>query len=146
MRNIIFGAVIVLTVSFAAAFGSTPYPFEHAPGTNRIVTFWATWCAACKMELKEFETELPKLPGITLVLINLDSKPEAAKEWLNKNFKLEHIFVSDPDYKLADQVKLTAFPTTFLVNKDNKIVYELRNFEADKSTKILMDKAKELLL
>ena len=114
----------------------TLYQEPHFKDKARVVNFWATWCAACKVELKEFEELSKKYPEVNLVLINLDSdfaKGEAYLKLMHK-FGPNMITVHDPSYALAEKYKLDAFPSTLLVDKENKVIRTQRGFD-EKSSK-----------
>lgn len=116
----------------------TIYKEDHFKNEVRVVNFWATWCAACKIELTEFESQLKKHPGVKLVLINLDSDSTKGQAYL----KLKHEFgsnmmaVHDPKYELAEKYQLDAFPSTLIVNKSNEVVAVYKGFDEKNSKSV----------
>lgn len=120
----------------SVASAQRKYPYDHAPKTDRIVNFWATWCEACRAELTEWNKGLTVPKGWSIVLVNLDSKPELGSNWLKANFKLQHVEVADPDYKVADGMKLESFPTTYFVDQNGNVTYEQGNYNEDSLKKL----------
>lgn len=135
VKYLVFAFIFVL--GFCGSASAPTYPYDHLKGTVRIINFWATWCKACQEELLEFS---PALAGkkVNLILVNLDSDSSVGEKWLKENYKGEYLFVADPNYKIAEAMKLTSFPATFIVDKTDSIIYSQYGFEAIKSTDKLM--------
>jgi peroxiredoxin len=89
-----------------------------------LLNFWATWCGPCKIEMPwfvEFQRDY-KDKGFAVVAVSLDEegwevvKPFA--EELSLNFP---VVVGDDE--LADKFGgIAALPTTFIIDKEGKIV------------------------
>src|SRR5688500_2735340 len=57
-------------------------------GKVTVINFWATWCEACKVELKEMQTEFANLLGnenFRFMYVSLDKEPEKAVKWVSEN-------------------------------------------------------------
>ncbi|MEJ5165494.1 MAG: TlpA disulfide reductase family protein [Thermoanaerobaculia bacterium] len=87
-----------------------------------LINFWASWCNACKYELKEiikvkkdFESK-----GIKIITINLDEKTEKAKKFLLKN-KLE-LPVYQPEEDMGKFLKIKVLPLNILIDNQRKIL------------------------
>jgi cytochrome c biogenesis protein CcmG/thiol:disulfide interchange protein DsbE len=92
-----------------------------------LVNFWATWCGPCKMEtpdMVEVQTEL-RTKGVKFLGISADTGPSAnedVKEFIN-HFQLPYPVIIDRDEEIQSAFgNVRAYPTTFLVNKEGKIV------------------------
>lgn len=96
-------------------------------GNPIVVSFWATWCKPCRLELntiaEEYE-DLQEETGVKLVAVSIDDERNKSKVrpvvdasgweydiWLDTN----------SDLKRAMGVNYP--PQTFLINGDGKIVY-----------------------
>jgi len=86
----------------------------------KVIHFWATWCPTCKLEAANIEY-LSKYYDVITIAVNSGSDYEIAnylKEH-NLNFKV----INDKDSELSKLYNITAFPTTLIYNKDNKVVF-----------------------
>ena len=64
-----------------------PISLRDFSGEILVLDFWATWCAPCIKKLKEYEPIIDKYAdqGVTLLAVSLDSRPEVAVGWAQKN-------------------------------------------------------------
>lgn len=96
-------------------------------GQVTLVNFWATWCDACKVELKEMASEITKLSSRErVVFVSLDKDSGKAKEWITSQFKTspkmsENLF-HDETFKLADALGIESFPMTLIVDSQGKVL------------------------
>jgi thiol-disulfide isomerase/thioredoxin len=104
--------------------GKTLQPWT---GKQTLINFWATWCDACKVELKEMESAVSKLgPGRQVVFVSLDKEPKKAKEYFTKEFKqgspmLTGLFY-DSGFAMADALGVESFPMTLVVDDKGKVL------------------------
>jgi len=123
------------------------------PGKVTIVNFWATWCEACKIELAEFETKFKPLVAnsdFQVTLVSLDKDPAKAKDWFKSNIRDQAMFertsLVDPEFQIADQLAVDAFPMTFVVGRDGKVAHIQRGYKPElKQTEELVKIATGLL-
>ena len=114
-------------------------------GHKTLINFWATWCEACKVELREMDRELAKLqPHQKVIFVSLDKDPNKAKDYLTKEFKSSPAMVerlhSDESFKLADALGLESFPMTLIVDPSGKVIRVQEGFkEGSGSTTALFD-------
>ena len=122
-------------------------------GRVTMINFWATWCAACKVEIAEFEKMFPQLvknKDFHLAFVSLDKVPKTAADWIIKNSKLTGKGLTgsyhDADFVTADKLGIDAFPMTLILGKDGKVAHIQRGYvEEKKSTAEMMAKVQQLL-
>jgi len=104
--------------------GKTVQPWA---GKQTLINFWATWCDACKVELKEMEAEVKKLPSDRqVVFVSLDKEPKKAQEYFSKEFKSPSPMLSslyyDASFSMADTLGVESFPMTLVVDGSGKVI------------------------
>ena len=122
-------------------------------GKVTIINFWATWCEACKVELKEMQAdfaELLKDPRFQFAFVSLDKDPQKAVTWVENNLKDPKVYLSylfkDPEFQVADELDIDSFPMTLVIDATGKVVKIQRGFkEGEGSTKALASLAGSLL-
>ncbi len=101
-------------------------------GKPIVVSFWATWCKPCKLELNtiadEYE-EWQEETGVKLVAVSIDDQRtvNAVKPTVNTNGWEYDIWLdTNGDFKRAMGVNYV--PHTFLLDGEGNIVYSHNNF------------------
>lgn len=122
-------------------------------GKITIVNFWATWCAACKVELLEMEEQLQARladKNFQIAFVALDKEPAKAADWFKKNLKdpermLKSLYL-DETFELADKLGIDSFPMTIIIGKDGKVAHVQKGFkEGQGSTEKLVKLSEDLL-
>jgi peroxiredoxin len=91
-------------------------------------------CPICTRQVNEFTREAGEFAKLNARVVMVYPSPaeklkEHAQEFLqNKEWPKEFVFVTDPDYRFTDAYGLrwnapkeTAYPSTFVIGKDNKV-------------------------
>ncbi|MCR4659311.1 MAG: TlpA family protein disulfide reductase [Bacteroidales bacterium] len=117
-------------------------------GRPIIVSFWATWCKPCNLELntiKDVYQEWQEETGVKLVAISIDDarstnrvKPHAeGKKW-------PYEIYLDPNQDMKRAMNVGDIPHTFIIDGNGEIVYQHTTFvEGDEEE--LIEKVRELL-
>lgn len=94
-------------------------------GRVTVVHFWGVWCGWCVTELPEFQTLADKYAAaddVQILSIDVDDVPEQTRQWMAKR---GYSFETLTDDGYAEQVGITAYPTTWFVDPDGKIRFEI---------------------
>jgi thiol-disulfide isomerase/thioredoxin len=118
-------------------------------GKVTVLNFWATWCEACKVELKEMSEQFAPLHARSDVLVayvSLDKEPEKAKKYLNDTFGADSPvairIAHDPAFIAADKIGVDSFPMTIVLDKSGKVVKVHKGFkEGEGSTAAILKAA-----
>jgi len=91
------------------------------PGKEPImIHFWATWCPVCKLEASNINF-LAKHFEVVTIAVKSGSDSEI-KRYLKKHHYTFKV-VNDTNGKLSSQFHIAGFPTTFIYDKDKKLLF-----------------------
>lgn len=141
MRRFLFASCFA--VLLVASSGAATEPSERAPfpslslrtldgsgsvavdgfrGRPVLLSFWASWCGPCRVELPELEKLYKELlgEGFVLLTVNVDTLPAIADRFL------EQLGISVPVYRMDQKdliaLDINALPTNILLDRDGKTV------------------------
>jgi thiol-disulfide isomerase/thioredoxin len=91
-----------------------------------VVTFWASWCTPCIVELPTFSKVKQELgsKGLEVVAINLDDEESAAKEFIQENWnpaKMAFDPFFDPKRVMMKNFNVETIPSTFVLDRKGRI-------------------------
>jgi cytochrome c biogenesis protein CcmG/thiol:disulfide interchange protein DsbE len=97
-------------------------------GKPVVVNFWASWCTTCKAEADTLVAAEKKWRDKGVVFLGIDSvdKDDAARAY-EKKYGVEYDSVVDPSGKTAAQWYVTAYPESFFIDREGRIVSAVRN-------------------
>ena len=105
------------------------FTIEQYRGKVVLVDFWATWCGPCRAAMPALIELYDDLhdQGFEVVGISLDQDKDALLKYIEENeIEWPNIFDaddSDSDRKaLAERYGVNAIPTTFLLDKEGRVV------------------------
>ncbi len=112
-----------------------------------ILDFWATWCKPCLLAIPKlneiYDTYRDK--GVEIIGINTDSPRNSAKvRPFVKSYKIKYPILRDPNNEVTGELNVTAFPTLYIINSKNEIVYTHIGFRPG-DEKLLIEELEKLL-
>jgi len=141
----------LLALLFCLGFNNTSYALDngsHAPdfqlpgeqgtvmlskatGSAIYLDFWASWCGPCKQSFPWMNAMQDKYrsKGLQIIGVNVDGKSEEARKFLAQN--PAHFTVAfDPNGATPRQYGVKGMPTSFLIGRDGKIIFQHLGFNA----------------
>ena len=89
-----------------------------------LLNFWATWCMPCRAEMPGMETIWKKYKdqGLVIAAISVDEGSPKRIETFSKLLDLSFPILLDPESEVSDLYKVSNMPTSFLIDRNGKII------------------------
>lgn len=132
-----------MEIALPAANGDT-VRLSSLKGKVVLLDFWASWCGPCRTSNKSLVKLYAKYrsKGFEIYGVSLD---ESRSKWTHaiKQDKIAWIQVNDPggwDASTAVQWGINAIPTSYLIDKDGKLLaMDLEGKDLEKALKYLLE-------
>jgi cytochrome c biogenesis protein CcmG/thiol:disulfide interchange protein DsbE len=88
-----------------------------------LLNFWAAGCPPCRKEIPSMVQlyERYKDKGLEIIGVNLDRMDKSGVEKFSSEYQITFPILLDPAGKAATLYRITALPTTFILDRDGKI-------------------------
>jgi len=118
---------------------------EQHKGKIVYVDFWASWCVPCRKSFPWMNAMQAKhqKDGLVVLSINLDAQAELAEKFLQQtpaNFAI----IYDAKGSLAKKFKLKGMPSSYLFNRQGKLISAHNGFNGAKQQKYQQEIEKAL--
>jgi len=91
-------------------------------GRPVVMTFWASWCGPCRVELPDLATWSKAHPDVDVLAVSIDRTHAAAERFIRSvAFDLPVAF--DPDAQHLGQYGVESMPTMFLFDQDGELAW-----------------------
>jgi peroxiredoxin len=99
------------------------FSLEALKGQVVVLDFWASWCGPCRKSLPELDALQTKFAsqGVKVVGVSLDADVTAVAAFLEQ-VPVRFTIVQDPAGKTGEAFAVVAMPTTFLIDREGRIV------------------------
>ena len=93
-------------------------------GKPLIINFWATWCPPCRAELPSMNRAWQKIKdeGINMVAVNVGESEDTVFAFMGQ-YPIDFTVLLDETGEIINQWPIKGLPTTFVLNKEGKLVY-----------------------
>jgi thiol-disulfide isomerase/thioredoxin len=91
-----------------------------------FLNFWATWCGPCRIEMPSMEAVYKQLKGrgFEVLAVDVRERPQDVQNFLDE-FNLTFPAVLDTTGRTSRVYNITAFPTTFVLDREGNIIVRL---------------------
>lgn len=103
-----------------------PVSFSQFKGKVVVIDFWATWCGPCLTEIPgyiELQNKYGK-DGLVVIGISIDSIKAKDVAKFAKKKSMNYTIVMADDEIMATFGNFTMIPTTFLINREGRIIHQ----------------------
>ena len=87
-----------------------------------FLNFWATWCMPCVAELPSIENLYTQFKDDVVFLLISNESPIKVKNYHTKKGYTVPFYIQDTESIIPQQYSHEGIPTTFIINKNGKIV------------------------
>ncbi|WP_458412632.1 thiol-disulfide oxidoreductase ResA [Schinkia sp. CFF1] len=97
--------------------------FDSYRGKGVFLNFWGTWCKPCEREMPYIENQYKQFKdqGVEVLAVNVGEPELSVQKFIDRK-GLTFPVVIDKDLEVLEAYGVNPLPTTFLVDKDGKIV------------------------
>lgn len=128
-----------------ADLAGKPFSLASLKGNVVVLDFWASWCVPCRASFPYFNSLQARLgpKGLRVVGLTLEENSDAVFSFLD-TIPASFAVVRDPSGQSGEAFHVVAMPTTFLIDRDLRLV---ARFEGGApSTHAKLEAAIDLLL
>ena len=122
MRRAGLTILLALFVSSNTAAASE-FDLREFHGKVVVLDFWASWCVPCRRSFPWMNTMQEKYgdDGLVIIGVNLDANDADAQAFLRET-PAQFQIISDPDGTLAREHDVIAMPTSYIFDRNGKLV------------------------
>lgn len=104
--------------------GGQPIRLAQYRGKVVMLNFWATWCTPCREEMPAIQQlyNRHKAQGFIVVGLSVDAEGASVVKPFAKEHGLTFPIGLDPQMTIAEKFSVRALPSTFLIDKEGKIL------------------------
>jgi len=115
-------------VVFTSIEGGTTMRVSEFRGRPVLLTFWASWCGPCRVELPELSKLYGELAGrgFVLLTVNVDHSPIAGRRFLDALGLALPVYRLDP--RDTKGLGVDALPTNILLDTDGRFVRAYKGY------------------
>lgn len=98
---------------------------ESQQGKVVLLTFWAIWCASCRVELPDLDALYKKLAAQGFTVLSVCVEPSAANAvGYLQHHPLSFPVLIDASGEVADRYLLSSFPAAFILDRNGVIRHQ----------------------
>ena len=115
----------------AKLLSGEPFSLESTRGKPVVLSFWASWCGPCRLELPALSELQKQRPDVTILAVNVDRERSRAEGFL-RQVTVELPIVWDTESLAMGQYDVLSMPTMFLLDAQGTVKLRKVGFSAEK--------------
>ncbi|VAX13238.1 hypothetical protein MNBD_GAMMA24-1175 [hydrothermal vent metagenome] len=94
-------------------------------GRPVIINFWATWCPPCRRELPSMNRAWKKIKaeGIVMLAVGVGEDVDSVVDFMT-DYPIDFTVLLDKQAEVSAHWPVDALPTTFVLDKEGRLVYQ----------------------
>lgn len=114
------------------------FKLEDHRGTPVVLSFWASWCGPCRLELPALSKMQAERSDVKIFAVNVDPEKGPAEGFLRK-VDVELPIVWDNKSEIMGYFNVMSMPTMFVIDGDGTIKWRKSGFSRERGLKELED-------
>jgi thiol-disulfide isomerase/thioredoxin len=115
----------------------TPFKLQDHRGKRIVLSFWASWCGPCRLELPALAELQKERDDVVIYAVNVDRDSKLADKFLAQvDFDLPIIW--DPESSALGQYEVLSMPTMFLLDENLTLKWRKTGFSQANALKELI--------
>ena len=107
------------------------FDLETLRGQVVVLSFWASWCGPCRLELPALDKLQQERPDLAIIAVNVDRERSAAERFLS-GLDIALPVALDNEALALGQYGVMSMPTMFLVDPNGTVKFEKTGFSKEK--------------
>lgn len=122
VRRVGLTILLVLLIN-SNTTAASEFDLREFHGKVVVLDFWASWCVPCRRSFPWMNTMQEKYgdDGLVIIGVNLDANDADAQAFLRET-PAQFRIISDPDGTLAREHDVIAMPTSYIFDRNGKLV------------------------
>ena len=108
-----------------------PFSLDDQRGKVVVLSFWASWCGPCRLELPALSALAAQRPGVAVYAVNVDRERNDARGFLRK-VRFELPIVWDNQAMAMGGYGILSMPTMVVLDTNGTVVWTKVGFSREK--------------
>lgn len=111
------------------------FSLAQEKGKVTLVTFWATWCVPCQLEMIRMDKEIwdayKKFPDFAMIAIAYRQSKDTVFKYQQKHPEYTFPFAFDPDGVVYGDFADSGIPRSYVIDRQGKICFQDEGYDTE---------------
>lgn len=108
------------------------FDLAQQQGKTVVLSFWASWCTPCRMELPELSKLAAERKDLVVIAVNVDRDKAAAERFLQSVPGINVPVALDPEASVMGNYLVLSMPTMFAIDSKGIVRYQRVGYSREK--------------